>query len=106
MKPTEFRVWFLIEPPGEPIYIDVRTIRDACLVLDTIVAVRINLENRDLPTWDVDVSGVEVKDSDGEWVDFYDSQGDDFEEYYHLWNDDTVDKGFANGELADVVGEY
>ena len=105
MKPTEFRVWLVISPPGEAIHIDVTTIREACLVLDTMVAIRINLENRDLPVWESDVSGLEVKDSEGDWVEFYDSEGEDFESYYSLWTDDSVDKGFVNQNLVDIVGD-
>lgn len=103
---VKFRVWMILDVPGEPIYIPVTTLKDACLVLDTMVAIRRNLEERELPVWTDDVSGVEFSIDGDDWEDFYDTDGDDFEKYYDTWTESDFDNDDAqlfNQNLIDLV---
>ena len=104
-KPTQFRVWMIPSVPGEPATVPVTTINEACIALDTLVAIRENLEERNLPVWYDDVSGVEVRNSEDEWDEFYDEDGEDFEYYYHL-HTETPDDDRLKQKLEDIVGGY
>lgn len=106
-KPTQFRVWMIVSPPGPPAYVEVTTLRDVCTVFDTLVAIRQNLEERDLPVWFDDVSGLEVKGRE-DWEDFYDTDGEDIEHYYSLWSDsgEIIDPSVFDLKLEGIVGDY
>lgn len=86
----KFRVWMILDPPSKPITIEVETIREVCIVFDTMVAIRNDLNYRDLFICDADVSGLEYEDlgsNDEEtgWSEFFDKDGNDIEYYYDLW---------------------
>lgn len=103
--PKEFRVWMIPSVPGEPATVTVTTVNEACIALDTLVAIRENLEKRDLPVWHDDVSGVEFKNEEGEWEEFYDEDGEDFEYYWNLHHDCPEDAHLQQ-KLADTIGVY
>ena len=110
MKPTKFRVWFIASPPGEPATIEVNTMQEAILAINSMVALRINLEERVLPVWYDDVSGLEAYvpgDEEVEWQEFYDEEGEDFEYYYSNYEEIQMQNpSKLTKPLTDIIGEY
>lgn len=111
MIPTKFRAWVITSPPGKPATVEVKTLRDVMIVLETLIALRTNLEDRNLPVWNVDVSGLEVFVPDAEedlkWQEFYDADGEDIEHYWEMWtNPESKDDPVFDKKLTELVEEY
>ena len=107
MKIEKFRAWMIPNCPGKPATVEVTTLRDVMIVFDTLVAIRINLEERDLPVWEDDVSGLECFNPESEeWDEFYDKDGEDIEYYYSIWSDEDQinDPQIFDQKLEDIVG--
>ena len=79
---TDFRVWMIVSPPGEPVTIPVGTIAEAIAALNSLVALREHLGKRFNISWEDDVSGLEYQDFEGDWIEFRDLKGEDIEYYY------------------------
>lgn len=104
----KFRAWIIPNCPGKPATIEVKTIRDVMIVFDTLIAIRTNLEDRNLPVWYDEVSGLEVYNEESkEWEDFYDKDGEDIDHYYDIWSDETeiYDPQIFEVPLEEILGE-
>ena len=73
------RVWWIPQVPMQPFRVEVATVREAKLLLDTLAKYDIfQFENRIKPDY-CNAGGLEVFE-DGEWCEWYDEDGNSIDE--------------------------
>lgn len=74
----QLRVWHIPQAPGKPFEIDVQTPQEAKRIIDMLAAYDLfQFKNRIKPDY-TNASGLLVFE-DGEWVEWYDENGDDID---------------------------
>ena len=100
----KFRVWMIINPPSEPIYIPVKTVDEVMVVFATLA--RIGNHPSLAEAMEANCSGLEYLDKQGDWVEFYDNEGEDIEEYWYSYeNSDPNELYSFNKNLEDLLPE-
>lgn len=98
----EFRVWLIINPPSDPIYIPVKTLDEVMVAFSTLA--RIGNHPSIEQAMIANCSGLEYKDSEGDWVEFMDQNGEDIESYWYTYeNSNPQEPYFFNKNLIDLV---
>lgn len=77
---SELKVWWIPQIPGKPFEVPVRNLREAALLLNALANYDIfQFHNHIKPDY-CNTGGLMVLE-DGEWVDWYSEEGDDFDAY-------------------------
>jgi len=78
---NKLRVWWIPQIPMQPFYVEVQTLQEAHLLLETLAMYdAFQFENKVKPDYS-NAGGLQVFEND-EWSDWYDEEtGDDFDEY-------------------------
>ena len=75
----KLRVWWIPQVPMNPFYVDVRTIREAKLLLKALAEYDLfQLANKIKPDF-CNAGGLQEWE-DGEWIEWYDDDGNDIDE--------------------------
>lgn len=78
------RVWHIPQVPGKSFYVPVASLDEAVTVLDALARYDLfQLENNIKPDY-ANAQGLQAQDTDGDWTDWYDDDGDDIEAYREL----------------------
>lgn len=95
---NDLRVWWIPQVPGKPFYVDVKSVEQGVLIMDTLAFYDIfQYENNIKPDYS-NAGGLEMFDSDdktdgpaGSWSNWYDEKFDfdDPKEYLEWLNDQT-----------------
>ena len=100
----KFRVWYIINPPSEPIYIPVKTVDEVMIAFSALAKIGNHPSIEEAMT--ANCSGLEYKDSQGDWVEFMDQNGEDIESYWYTYeNSDPSEPYFFNRNLIDLLSE-
>lgn len=92
-KAGDLRVWWIPQIPMKALYINVQTVHDAVLLLNTLAKYDIfQYENRVKPDY-CNAGGLEVYE-DGEWLEWHDEDGDDIDIVMENGYDDLVQSIF------------
>lgn len=76
----QLRVWWIPQLPMNPFYIEVKTLEEANLLVETLAAYdAFQFDNNIKPDYS-NVGGLQVFE-DGEWIDWYDEDGFEFDDY-------------------------
>lgn len=89
-EPLKLRVWWIPQVPMESFKVEVRSLREAKLLLDTLAEYdQFQLNHHIKPDYS-NTGGVQVfnEDDDGEWTDWW---SNDYEEFDDL-TDEQIDK--------------
>lgn len=78
-KEGDLRVWWIPQIPMEPMYIELKTIREARLVLQTLGEYDAFQYNNNIKPDYSNVGGLEVFE-DGEWIEWSNEEGADIDE--------------------------
>jgi Superinfection exclusion gene product 17 len=85
MKQGSLKVWWIPQIPMSPFEVNVKSIAEACLLMDTLAKYDLfQYENNIKPDY-ANVGGLSIYE-DGEWVDWCDEAGDTINEYLKKYN--------------------
>lgn len=71
---TKLRVWWIPQVPMKPFYVDVATLEEGVKITDILADYdAFQFENNIKPDY-CNVGGIQLLDTDGEWVDWYDEE--------------------------------
>ena len=79
--PGDLRLWWIPQVPGKPFYHNVKNPEEARLILDTLGDYDWFLEAHGHRVDYSNAGGLEVFE-DGEWVEWYDDDGNDIDEHF------------------------
>ena len=103
MEKNKYRVWIIINPPDQPIYISVNTMNEVIVALKTLAVIG-NHKDIDKAMF-ANVSGLEVYDAENDfWEEWYDCNGEDIEHYWQQAESDD-DLTFKSFELLESEGD-
>lgn len=81
MSDQKLRIWHIPQVPGEPFHVEVGSPEEAKKILDVLAAYdAFEFENNIKYDYS-NASGLEVFE-DGEWVEWYDDDGNDIDEHF------------------------
>lgn len=81
--PSDLRVWWIPQIPGKPFYVNVSSVAEGVKLMDVLAKYdAFQLEHNIKPDYS-NAGGLEMKDADGYWSDWYDEESglDDPEEW-------------------------
>lgn len=82
-RTSELRVWWIPQVPGKPFYTNVSSVAEGVQLMDVLARYdAFQLVHRIKPDYS-NAGGIEMKDADGQWSDWYDEETgcDDPEEW-------------------------